>query len=180
MIEEHEVTFSSQVQFPLSLVSIKFKHFLIFGLGGPIVNTLVWFALRVQDQGNVAHMNDTRLYSAEDQGDIFDHGHTDTFSKWEDTDKSLICLFVEDKPMDVWVMQVFFIKLSLSLTPLTFAGADARNLGLQHSVSHLGHIGMTFTFSVCHIFKQLKPYNQIIFHNPDVSWIPKLSLSSRL
>ena len=176
MIEEHEVTLSSQVQFPLSLVSIKFKHFLIFGLGGPIVNTLVWFALRVQDQGNVADMNDTRLYSAEDQGDIFDHGHTDTFSKWEDTDKSLICLFVEDKPMDVWVMQVFFIKLSLSLTPLTFAGADARNLGLQHSVSHLGHIGMTFTFFSLSNLQKAKTL-PIVILNPDVSWIPKISLS---
>jgi len=36
-----------QVQFPLSLVSIKYKHFIIFGCGGPIVNIAIWVGLRV-------------------------------------------------------------------------------------------------------------------------------------
>ena len=100
-----------QVQFPLSLTWIKYKHFLFFGLGGPIVNTLVWFALRLQDQSaNLGgDSNGTQPYFAEEEprGDINEHGHNDTsFSKWEDTEKPLVCLFVEDKQMDVWVMQV--------------------------------------------------------------------------
>jgi len=43
-----------QVQFPLSLVSIKYKHFLLFGLAAPILNTCVWMAARVsqEDPGN--------------------------------------------------------------------------------------------------------------------------------
>merc|ERR550517_927188 len=36
-----------QVQFPLSLVSIKYKHFLLFGLGVPFANTLLWLILRL-------------------------------------------------------------------------------------------------------------------------------------
>ena len=84
----------NQVQFPLSLVSIKYKHFLLFGLGGPIINTLVWFTLRVQDESHFEEEHHSR--------------NNDTFSKWEETDKPLVCLFVEDKPMDVWVMQVSF------------------------------------------------------------------------
>ena len=39
-----------QVQFPLSLVSIKYKHFLIFGLGVPLANTLLWLILRLHQQ----------------------------------------------------------------------------------------------------------------------------------
>ena len=39
-----------QVQYPLSLVSIKYKHFLMFGWGGPIVNMIVWFCLRIYDE----------------------------------------------------------------------------------------------------------------------------------
>ena len=39
-----------QVQFPLSLVSIKYKHFLIFGLGVPLANTLLWLILRLYQQ----------------------------------------------------------------------------------------------------------------------------------
>ena len=35
------------MQYPLSLVSIKYKHFLLFGLGVPVLNTLLWFALRL-------------------------------------------------------------------------------------------------------------------------------------
>jgi len=38
-----------QVQYPLSLASIKFKHFLQFGVGGPIVNTLLWLLLRLYE-----------------------------------------------------------------------------------------------------------------------------------
>ena len=30
---------------------LKFKYFLFFGLGGPIVNILVWFGLRHHDHG---------------------------------------------------------------------------------------------------------------------------------
>ena len=98
---------------------------LFFGLGGPIVNTLVWFALRLQDQAaNLeGDSNDTQPYFAEEEprGDIKEHGHNDTsFSKWEDTDKPLVCLFVEDKQMDVWVMQVAFLKNVHTLTPLLF------------------------------------------------------------
>jgi len=100
-----------QVQFPLSLTWIKYKHFLFFGLGGPIANTLVWFALRVQDQfANLqGDSNNTQPYYAEElRGDLKEHGHNDTsgFSNWQDSDKPLVCLFVEDKQMDVWVMQV--------------------------------------------------------------------------
>jgi len=36
-----------QVQFPLSLVSVKFAHFLLFGCGGPVLNIGVWIALRI-------------------------------------------------------------------------------------------------------------------------------------
>ena len=41
---------SRQVQFPLSLVTIKFKHFLLFGLGVPLANTLLWLILRLCQQ----------------------------------------------------------------------------------------------------------------------------------
>ena len=45
-------------------------------------------------------------------------GHNDSsgFSKWEDAEKRLVCLFVEDKQMDVWVMQVL-LKKNFTLTP---------------------------------------------------------------
>jgi len=36
-----------QVQFPLSLVSIKYKHFIIFGCCGPIMNIAIWVGLRI-------------------------------------------------------------------------------------------------------------------------------------
>jgi len=36
-----------QVQFPLSLVSIKYKHFIMFGCGGPIFNMAIWVGLRI-------------------------------------------------------------------------------------------------------------------------------------
>jgi len=36
-----------QVQFPLSLVSIKYAHFLVVGWGGPVINMGVWIVLRV-------------------------------------------------------------------------------------------------------------------------------------
>ena len=103
---------SWQVQFPLSLTWIKYKHFLFFGLGGPIANTLVWFALRVQDQFRNLRgdSNDTQAYFAGEElrGDLKEHNDSSGFSKWEDAEKRLVCLFVEDKQMDVWVMQVLF------------------------------------------------------------------------
>ena len=113
------LSLSLQVQFPLSLTWIKYKHFLFFGLGGPIANTLVWFALRVQDQfANLrGDSNDTQAYFEELRGDLKEHyGHNDTshFSKWEDTEKPLVCLFVEDKQMDVWVMQVLLKIVTFS------------------------------------------------------------------
>ena len=122
-----EFYLSLQVQFPLSLTWIKYKHFLFFGLGGPIANTLVWFALRVEDQfSNLqgGDSNETQPYAAVEQlqGDLKGHAHNDTsgfsshndtsgFSNWDQRDdKPLVCLFVEDKQMDVWVMQVTFFK----------------------------------------------------------------------
>lgn len=36
-----------QVQFPLSLASIKYKHFLIFGWGAPLISKVVWIILRL-------------------------------------------------------------------------------------------------------------------------------------
>ena len=151
---------SLQVQFPLSLTWIKYKHFLFFGLGGPIANTLVWFALRVQDQfANLQgeDSNETQPYAAVEQlradlkghvhndtsrGDLKEHSHNDTsnFSNWDQRDKPLVCLFVEDKQMDVWVMQVASFKIShLDFFP----GADADHLGIQHPFPHLGYIGET-------------------------------------
>ena len=89
----HQISYhiDLQVQFPLSLVSIKFKHFLFFGLGGPIVNTLVWFVLRLLDQGT-----------------LLDGDPEEELSKWENGTKSFLCLFVEDRKVDVYVMQVYF------------------------------------------------------------------------
>jgi len=69
-------------------VSIKFKHFMVFGLGGPILNTLVWFFLRLHDQGKLG--GDTE----------------EVLTKWENGTKSFLCLFVEDRKVDVFVMQV--------------------------------------------------------------------------
>ena len=109
---------SLQVQFPLSLTWIKYKHFLFFGLGGPIANTLVWFALRVQDQfANLrGDSNDTQAYFAGEElrGDLKEHNDSSGFSKWEDAEKRLVCLFVEDKQMDVWVMQVLLKIVTFS------------------------------------------------------------------
>jgi len=89
------------VQYPLSLVSIKYKHFLLFGWGGPILNSLVWFALRLADQG-----------IEEEEG----------------------CVFMEEKPCDLWIMQVliliFALALFLNLSPLS--GPYACNPLLQH------------------------------------------------
>ena len=117
---------------------IKYKHFLFFGLGGPLVNTLVWFALRLQDQSanlGGGDSNDTQAYFAKEEeehlyrGDIKEHGHNnDTssggFSKWEDRDKPLVCLFVEDKQMDVWVMQVVNIIDIYNMKHMTFLTFD--------------------------------------------------------
>jgi len=36
-----------QVQWPLSLVNIKYKHFIMIGCGGPILNLLIWMVLRL-------------------------------------------------------------------------------------------------------------------------------------
>ena len=90
--QHQTITIDLQVQFPLSLVSIKFKHFLLFGLGGPIVNTLVWFVLRLHDQGTLG--GDTE----------------EVLSKWENGTKSFLCLFVEDRKVDVFVMQVMLVN----------------------------------------------------------------------
>ena len=77
-----------QVQYPLSLVSIKYKHFLVLGWGGPILNTLVWFSLRLYDH---------RYPAWSDQEEL------------EDRDKDedeIECLFMKEKPLDRWVMHV--------------------------------------------------------------------------
>jgi len=36
-----------QVQCPLSLVNIKYKHFIMIGCGGPVLNLMIWVALRL-------------------------------------------------------------------------------------------------------------------------------------
>ena len=45
-----------QVQFPLSLVSIKYKHFLLFGLGVPFANTLLWLILRLYQKVTITFL----------------------------------------------------------------------------------------------------------------------------
>ena len=69
-------------------MSIKYKHFLFFGIGGPIVNTLVWFILRLDDQGILGS----------DGEEILSNGT-----------KSPLCLFVEERNLDIYVMQVFIL-----------------------------------------------------------------------
>ena len=70
------------MQYPLSLVSIKYKHFLLFGLGVPILNTLLWFALRLHGQGAEPAREE---------------GGEEEFHE---------CIFMSEKQVDVWVMQV--------------------------------------------------------------------------
>ena len=69
-------------------MSIKYKHFLFFGIGGPIVNTLVWFILRLDDQGILGS----------DGEEILSNGT-----------KSPLCLFVEERNLDIYVMQVLIL-----------------------------------------------------------------------
>ena len=58
---EETKTLSHQVQFPLSLVSIKYKHFLLFGLVAPVTNTSIWLAARVsQEKGNTSSTSQVR------------------------------------------------------------------------------------------------------------------------
>jgi len=76
-----------QVQYPLSLVSIKYKHFLIFGWGGPIINSLVWFGLRLQVWTEI--LNDQQSDSSPDQ-----------------SREASSCLFMEYEACDLWVMEM--------------------------------------------------------------------------
>ena len=113
-----------QVQFPLSLVSIKYKHFLLFGIGGPILNTLIWFFLRLDDQEPLLDVDQEEMMG----------------TKWENGTRSTLCLFFEDRSVDVYVMQV---EIS-SVTPRTSRNStdtNARHPGLQHLLPHLGHPG---------------------------------------
>ena len=106
------------------MVSIKFKHFLFFGLGGPIVNTLVWFVLRLLDQGTLLG------------GDA-----EEELSKWENGTKSFLCLFVEDRKVDVYVMQVYQLLLLNQLEKQHIVGTNASHPGLQHLFPHMGDPG---------------------------------------
>ena len=56
------------------------------------MNTLVWFVLRLHDQGTLG--GDTE----------------EVLSKWENGTKSFLCLFVEDRKVDVYVMQVMLVN----------------------------------------------------------------------
>ena len=87
-----------QVQFPLSLVSIKYKHFLLFGIGGPILNTLIWFFLRLDDQEPLLDVDQEEMMG----------------TKWENGTRSTLCLFFEDRSVDVYVMQVGGQSLEIS------------------------------------------------------------------
>ena len=73
-------------------MSIKYKHFLFFGIGGPIVNTLVWFILRLDDQGILGS----------DGEEILSNGT-----------KSPLCLFVEERNLDIYVMQVLILHFNI-------------------------------------------------------------------
>ena len=73
------------MQYPLSLVSIKYKHFILFGWGSPILNILVWFAMRVYDHSS----------RTEGEGDI----------------EQFECLFMDEKPFDFWVIQAPMLVL---------------------------------------------------------------------
>ena len=77
-------------------MSIKFKHFLFFGLGGPIVNMLVWFGLRHHDDGQ-----DTLA------------GDTEETNYWDNKPKSSLCFYVEERNVD-YVLHVCISLLFLN------------------------------------------------------------------
>jgi len=56
-----------QVQFPLSLVSIKYKHFLLFGLVAPVANTSIWLAARLSQEEGHNSTNQDCLFAKEEQ-----------------------------------------------------------------------------------------------------------------
>jgi len=56
-----------QVQFPLSLVSIKYKHFLLFGLVAPVANTSIWLAARLSQEEGRNSTNQDCLFAKEEQ-----------------------------------------------------------------------------------------------------------------
>ena len=66
-------------------------------------------------------------------------------TKWENGTRSTLCLFFEDRSVDVYVMQVEGQPLVISsVAPLTSrnsADTNARHPGLQHLLPHLGHPG---------------------------------------
>jgi hypothetical protein len=115
-----------QVQYPLSLVSVKYKHFLIFGLGGPILNTLIWFATRIADHG--------------DHGDHGDHrDQTGTEEDWqvEQQWEGLVpgevgCPFAKRKMVDRWVMELPILIIlffnTFFLVWIIFVSCRARGL----------------------------------------------------
>ena len=92
-------------------MSIKFKHFLFFGLGGPIVNTLVWFVLRLHDQGTLL-AGDTEEVQVAGAGGTLAGDTEEVLSKWQNGTKSLLCLFVEERNVDIYVMQVYQLTSS--------------------------------------------------------------------
>jgi hypothetical protein len=95
------------VQYPLSLVSVKYKHFLMFGLGGPILNTLIWFATRIAD-----HKAPTAMF------------------QWEDEVDEVGCMFTERKMVDRWVMEVPILIIlffnTFFLVWIIFVSSNAR------------------------------------------------------
>jgi hypothetical protein len=80
------------VQYPLSFVSSEYKHFLVFGWGGPMLNTLLWFILRIQDY----RPTDLPLWEGEREGQD---------GEQEDQGMGIQCLVMEKKPLDRWVME---------------------------------------------------------------------------
>ena len=92
------------------------------------MNTLVWFILRLDDQGILGS----------DGEEILSNGT-----------KSPLCLFVEERNLDIYVMQVFILHHNILTNSLILhqgmnkhvAGADARHSGLQHLLPHLGDPG---------------------------------------
>jgi len=75
-----------QVQYPLSLVSIKYKHFLIFGWGGPILNSVIWFGLRLQ----------VWTEKLDDQPDF----------TTDQSQKESSCFLMDYESCDLWVMEM--------------------------------------------------------------------------
>ena len=66
-------------------------------------------------------------------------------TKWENGTRSTLCLFFEDRSVDVYVMQVgrqsIVISSLASPTSRNLADTNARHPGLQHLLPHLGHPG---------------------------------------